>query len=59
MLPIKYYDLANTLPADLSGYAPMIKQCFVSYWKMDENCVCKIGEYDVDKVVYLTRGCSC
>lgn len=54
MLPIKYYDLANTLPADLNGYAPMIKQCFVSHWKMDENGVCKIGEYDVDKVVYLT-----
>ena len=44
MMPIKYYDLENTLPDFLKGYAPLIRECPVAVHKMP----------GYQRIVYLT-----
>jgi hypothetical protein len=51
MMPIKLYYLKETLPEEMSGYAEMIRRCFVPYCTIADN-----GEMsrNLNKVAYLT-----
>lgn len=52
MMPIKYYDLQNSLPAELTGYKNMIRECYVPYADLDDCNRSWI--YNQGKIVYLT-----
>lgn len=51
MMPIKLWDLENTLPHELQAYKGIIASCWYSHFKVDAN-----GDYvtNKDDIAYLT-----